>query len=219
MPPLSSEPLAELLAAIPVLTGRPATKVHREGFQRYLDVFLRWNQVYRMTALESPLEIVRGLFLDSLLFFKLLPARPITLLDIGAGSGIPGLPLRLVDDRISLTVIEAKRKRVSFLLAACRELALPDVRILEGRAEELLERQPTLAGSFDAVAARAVGGEAVIRSVGARYVRPGGTIVITGSPRSVAEPPFEIVRIPAPGTRVTRVFLKGIKAGTVPRGT
>ena len=76
-----------------------------------------------MTALESPAEIVRGLFLDSLLFLRLLPARPISLVDIGAGSGIPGLPLRLVDDRITLTLVESKRKRISFLLAVCRELS------------------------------------------------------------------------------------------------
>jgi 16S rRNA (guanine527-N7)-methyltransferase len=172
-----------------------------------------------MTALESPAEIVRGLFLDSLLFLRLIPAGPITLLDIGAGSGTPGLPLRLVDDRIRLTLIESKRKRVSFLLAACRDLALSDVRVLEGRAEQLVEGEPALAESFDTVVARAVGGERVMASMGNRYVRPGGTIVIAGSPRSVAAPPFALVRVRAPGSRVDRVFLKATKESSVPRGT
>src|SRR5262249_51380693 len=98
MPRRPRDLLADLLDASPVLTRSPATPVHRELFQRYLDLFLKWNHVHRMTALESAEEIVRGLFLDSLLFFRLLPARPISLLDIGAGSGIPGLPLRIVDD-------------------------------------------------------------------------------------------------------------------------
>ena len=172
-----------------------------------------------MTALESPDEIVRGLFLDSLLFLRLIPTGPIKLLDIGAGSGIPGLPLRLVDDRFGLTLIESKRKRVSFLLAACRELELPDVRVLEGRAEDLVERDPALAESFDTVVARAVGAEAVMATLGSRYVRMGGAIAIAGSPRSTAEPPFTLVRIRVPGNRVDRVFLKATKESTVPRGT
>ena len=172
-----------------------------------------------MTALRSPSQIVRGLFLDSLLFMNLLPPRPIRLLDIGAGSGIPGLPLRLADDRISLTLIESKRKRVSFLLAACRELDLPDVRIGEGRAEELVERESDLADSFDAVVARAVGDESFLVAVGSRYVRSGGIIAIAGSPRVAAAPPFEVIRVQSPGTRGTRVFLRAPKQGTVPRGT
>jgi len=215
----SSDPLVELLAAIPALAGVPATAVHRARFQAYLDLFLRWNRVHRMTALESPAEIVRGLFLDSLLFLRLIPTGPIALLDIGAGSGIPGLPLRLVDDRIGLTLIESKRKRVSFLRTACRVLELPDVRVMEGRAEELVSRGSALAESFDAVVARAVGGEAVMAALGNRYVRPGGTIVIAGAPRSTAEPPFTLVRVRAPGSRADRVFLKATKESTVPRGT
>ena len=211
--------LADLLAAIPALTGFPATAIHRTRFQRYLDLFVKWNRVHRMTALESPAEIVRGLFLDSLLFLRLLPARPISLVDIGAGSGIPGLPLRLVDDRITLTLVESKRKRISFLLAVCRELALPDVRVLEGRAEDLIEQDPGLAEGFDAVVTRAVGGEASISAIGADYARPGGTILIAGSPRSAANHGFEVLQIEAPGGRASRVFFRRMKESTVPRGT
>ena len=172
-----------------------------------------------MTALESPADIVRGLFIDSLLFLPLLPSRPIRLVDIGAGSGIPGLPLKLVESRIELTLIESKRKRVSFLLAACRELEIPEVRVLEGRAEVLADQQPELEGGFDVAVARAVGGEAFIGSLARRYVRPGGTIAIAGSPSATPAAPFEAVRVPIPGARATRVFLKMTKESTVPRET
>ena len=219
MPRPASDILSSLLAAIPPMTGAPATAAHRDRFQRYLDLFLKWNRVHRMTALESPAEIVRGLFLDSLLFLRVLPARPMSLLDIGAGSGVPGLPLRLVDDGIALTLIESKRKRVSFLRAACRELVLPDVRVLEGRAEDLVETDPVLAESFDGVVARAVGGESLMAAIGGRYLRPGGAIVIAGSPQSLAGGGFEVVKVQAPGNQDARVFLKRTKESTVPRGT
>ncbi len=218
MPRADRDPLAPLLAAIPALTGSPVTEAQREGFRRYLDVFLRWNRVHRMTALSSPLEIVQGLFLDSLLFLPLLPARPMALLDIGAGSGIPGLPLRLVDDRICLTLIEARRKRVSFLRAVCRELRLEDVRVLEGRAEELIDHDPSLPDSFDAVVARAVGAP-LMDSVGTRYLRHGGTLVIAGGAQATTRPPLEAVRVEIPGTAATRIFLRAVKQSNVPRGT
>jgi 16S rRNA (guanine527-N7)-methyltransferase len=172
-----------------------------------------------MTALPTPADIVRGLFLDSLLFFRVLPARPISLLDIGAGSGVPGIPLRLADDRIALTLVESKRKRVSFLLAVCRELRLADVRILEGRAEHLIAENSDLAESFDAVVARAVGREGVIASIGDRYVRQDGAIIVAGSPRSTSGQGFEVLKVSVPGTGASRVFLRKTKESSVPRGT
>jgi len=209
----------ELLAAIRTLTGRPATAEHRQRFQLYLDVFLRWNRVHRMTALGSPAEIVRGLFLDSLLFLSVLPPRPIRVVDIGAGSGVPGLPLRLVDPGISLTLVEAKRKRVSFLLAACRELSLPDVSVVEGRAEDLAGADSDLAEGFDAVVARAVDSEKRLFPLALRYLRPGGAVILAGSPNSTGHGRMQVLKVSVPGSRRTRVFLRGLKESSVPRGT
>jgi 16S rRNA (guanine527-N7)-methyltransferase len=210
--------LADLLAAFPALTGRSATVEDRRQFQRYLDLFVRWNRVHRMTALRSPAEIVRGLFLDSLLFLRVLPLRPVKVADIGAGSGIPGLPIRLADSAVSLTLIEAKRKRISFLVTACRELSLSDVQVLEGRAERLIDEDPEIAGSFDAVVARAVGAERELLPLALRYLRPGGVVVLAGSPQT-AGGHMQVVKVPVPGTRNTRVFLRATKESSVPRGT
>lgn len=191
----------------------------RRRFQRYLDLFVQWNRVHRMTALASAREIVQGLFLDSLLFLRVLPPRPLKVVDIGAGSGIPGLPIRLADPTISLTLIEAKRKRVSFLLTACRELDLSDVKVLEGRAERLVEEAPEISGSFDAVVARAVGAEDDLLPVALRYLRPGGVVVLAGSPRKASSGQMQAIKVPIPGGHGSRVFLRAGKQSSVPRGT
>jgi 16S rRNA (guanine527-N7)-methyltransferase len=212
--------LRELLSAIPDLTGRPTTAEDRGRFQRYLDLFMRWNQVHRMTALDSPAEIVRGLFLDSLLFLRVLPTtRPIKVVDIGAGSGVPGLPMRIVDPEIALTLVEAKRKRASFLLAVGRELDLSSVKVIEGRAEALVQEDSTLAEGFDVVVARAVGPVSHLFPLAMRYLRPGGTVVLAGRPGAAKSPNFEVVKVSVPGQRTTRVFLRGVKRSNVPRGT
>jgi 16S rRNA (guanine527-N7)-methyltransferase len=199
--------------------GRPAAAEERRDFQQYLDIFLRWNRTYRMTALHSPGAIVHDLFLDSLLFLRVLPVGPIAVVDIGAGAGIPGLPMRLADARIRLTLIEARRKRVSFLRTVCRELGLIDVVVKEGRAEAIARAEPSLAGTFDAAVSRAVGPITALAPVAFEYLRPGGVLIVSGSPESRAVGQIKAVRVRIPGSRQTRVFLKATKGSNVPRGT
>ena len=141
-----------------VLSGRPIDARAREQFSRYLELLLLWNRAQNLTGFESPPEIVRGLFEDSLLFFPLLPHRPLRVVDIGAGAGIPGVPLRIIDERIEVTLIESKRKRVSFLKTLRRELGLEKrVVVEEGRAEALVSEVLRRDGAFDVAVARAVG--------------------------------------------------------------
>jgi len=209
----SPDPLDELMVALEALTARPAGRVDRERFRRYLDLFLRWNRTHRMTALDSAAAIVRDLFIDSLLFLPLLPSRPLRLVDIGAGAGIPGLPLRLADPDIAVTLVEARRKRVSFLLAAQRELGLDDVAMKEGRAESLLLAEPDLAGAFDVVVARSVGPAAELLPLALKYLKDGGLFVVTGPPSPLPQERLQIARVAVPGTRRSRVFLRAIKEG------
>jgi 16S rRNA (guanine527-N7)-methyltransferase len=206
----ASDPLDELLTAIEAI-AHPPTPEDRRRFQQYLDLFLRWNRTHRMTALESPSAVVRELFIDSLLFLPLLPAGPLAVVDIGAGAGIPGLPLRLADPRIALTLVEARRKRVSFLRAARRELGLEDVAIEEGRAEELVERKAELAAAFDVVVARAVGPARALLPIAYKYLKVGGILLVSGPPNPTREGGFEVARVRIPGGRGSRAFLRAIK--------
>ena len=207
----SADPLDELIVAIQTLAGRPATPGDRRQFQQYLDLFLRWNRTHRMTALDSASGVIHNLFIDSLLFLALLPPRPLSLLDIGAGAGIPGLPLRLADPGIAVTLVEARRKRVSFLLTVKRELKLDNVVVKEGRAEVLLEQEPDLACGFDVVVVRSVGPAAGLLPLARQYLKPGGLFVASGPPNPRLQPPLEIVRVGIPGTRKGRVFLTAVK--------
>lgn len=199
------------MVALQVLATRPAGPDDRQRFQRYLDLFLRWNRTHRMTALDSAAAVVQDLFIDSLLFLALLPPRPLALVDIGAGAGIPGLPLRLADPAIAVTLVEARRKRISFLLAAQRELDLGNVAVKEGRAEVVLEQEPDLAGAFDVVVARSVAPAEALLPLARRYLKAGGLFVASGPPNPLPQEPFKVVRVVIPGTRRSRVFLRAAK--------
>jgi 16S rRNA (guanine527-N7)-methyltransferase len=207
----AADPLAELLAAIPVVAGRAPTEDDRRRFARYLDLLLEWNRVHDLTGLAQPREIVRALFLDSLLFLPLLPPRPIRLVDIGSGAGIPGLPLRIVDPGIEVTLIEARRKRVSFLSTVRREVGLDGVEVLEGRVEDMATQRPDLEQIFDAATVRAIRLTADLVSASLRLLRPGGHLIASGRPAGSGHPspfPFsERVSVPSSISGQRREFL------------
>jgi len=206
------DPLDELFAAIKAILGRPASPETRRLFKQYLELFLRWNRVHRMTALDSPPAIVRDLFIDSLLFMKVMPLhRPVSIVDIGAGAGIPGLPLRLVDPTLTLTLVESKRKRVSFLLAVCREMSLGDVSVVEGRAEEVPAKQSPLSEAFDVAVSRAVGPIDHLLPVALPYLRPGGVLLVSGPPGGSQGHGVELEKIQVPGSKRFRSILRARK--------
>jgi 16S rRNA (guanine527-N7)-methyltransferase len=183
------------------LIGRAPNPVERTRFERYLRLLVKWNRTHRLTAIRSAERIVSDLFVDSLLFLSCLPPGRIRMADLGTGPGIPGVPLRIVRDDIALTLVESKRKRVSFLAALKRELELSDLPVLEGRAEDLVKARSELAGTFDVVVARAVG--ASILPIAVTYLRPGGLFLAGGPPDGAA-----VKGDPSGLRRQTKVFDK-----------
>jgi 16S rRNA (guanine527-N7)-methyltransferase len=161
-----------------------------------------------MTALDSPAAIVKELFVDSLLFLKLVPeARPLAIVDIGAGGGIPGLPMKLADPTLEVTLVEARRKRVSFLRTACRELGLDEGMVVEGRAEALVGQEPSLARAFDVAVSRAVSQIGKLAPTALPYLKPGGLLIVSAPPGSHPPAGIELIKCRVPGTRQERGFL------------
>ena len=171
--------LDELGRAIEVITGRaPATEVLTR-FAKYLNLLTTWNKTHHLTSYRTPHEVVRGLFIDSLLFLAVLPPRPVRVIDIGAGPGIPGIPLRLVDPGIRITLVESRRKPVSFLAALKRELMLDDVEVVHGRAGE---EESEFKGKYDCVLIRGVRLDETLRSAALGYLKAGGRLVCGAAP-------------------------------------
>jgi 16S rRNA (guanine527-N7)-methyltransferase len=178
----AADSLEHFFKAFPALVGRAATPAERNAFGRYANLLILWNRTHHLTALKTRADIGRGLFLDSLLFRAVLPRGSVRVLDIGAGAGIPGVPLRMVEPGLSLTLIESRRKPVSFLHALIRELALPDIAVHHGRAETVVTEVSELEGVFDIVLTRAVGLESRLLDTAMAYLRPGGRLIAAGPP-------------------------------------
>ena len=97
-------------------------------------------------------------------------------IDIGAGGGLPGIPLSIVCPELKVTLLEATEKKVRFLEHARAKLSLGNLEVLHGRAEDA-GRKPGYRESFDVATARALATLPVLLEYCAPLVRPGGTIL------------------------------------------
>ena len=128
--------------------GRPLTPHELDLFSRYLALLLRWQRSHRFIGSSDEMWIVEHLFLDSLLFLRLLPSTTRTLIDIGSGAGMPGVPIKIVRSDLEVTLVESRRRRASFLSAVVREPALGQGRVVADRIES---RLPEMEGRFNVV--------------------------------------------------------------------
>jgi len=158
---------------------------HTHLFARHAAELLKWNAVTNLTAITRPEDIARHHFLDSL-----APARLIApgseLLDVGSGGGFPGLPLHVVIDGLRTTLIDASRKKVSFLRHALRAMGLSGIGALHIRIEEIGRNSAALR-SYDVITSRAVSALAPLVRAAWPLLRPQGRVIALKGHVSAAE--------------------------------
>jgi 16S rRNA (guanine527-N7)-methyltransferase len=147
-----------------------------ESYLLYIEELKRWNARINLTALTEDLEIGVKHFLDSLTVAPYLHGAK-RVLDIGAGAGFPGLPLKILFPAIELLLLEASQKKVFFLRNTVRLLKLEGVEVVHGRAEAG-EMKKRYAGSFDLVLSRALADLPASLHLALPYVKGGGSIVL-----------------------------------------
>ena len=154
--------------------GLEALSLPTEGIPallRYWELLAEKNKVMNLTAITDPAEAARLHFLDSAALLALADFRGKTVVDVGTGAGFPGLPLKILEPSIRLTLLDAQRKRVDFLREVCEDLGLEDVECVHGRAEEFAQQRRE---SFDFAVSRAVAALPVLTELCLPLVKPGG---------------------------------------------
>jgi 16S rRNA (guanine527-N7)-methyltransferase len=98
---------------------------------------MRWNKKINLTAIRDPLEIAIKHVLDSIIPSGIIPGDKKKLLDIGSGGGFPGIPLKILMPSLSVTLIDASQKKISFLKQVIRSLKLKKIDAIHIRAQEM----------------------------------------------------------------------------------
>ena len=139
----------------------------------YLSLLQRWNKVYNLSALRDPAEMLTHHLLDCL---AVLPAlrrhaqgRPLRILDVGSGGGLPGVVLAIMEPAWSVTCVDAVAKKTSFVRQVAGDLGLPNLRAVHARVEAM----PATA-LFDLVVSRAFASLTDFTTWSRERLAPGG---------------------------------------------
>lgn len=141
----------------------------------FLEGLWSWNQRMNLTGIAEKREMLIKLLLDPLVALPYLPSSG-TVLDIGSGAGIPGLPIKIARPEFEVHLLESKAKKVSFLKDMIRKVGLKGIKAYRGRAEER-DALPTLFNVYDMVTARALAPLKKTIGICSPYIRPGGLLV------------------------------------------
>lgn len=193
--------LRRLDAGARAILGRRLSMIEAEKFAKYLYLLAKWQKMHRMVGSTDAQWVVDHLFLDSLLFLEVLPAGALRVLDLGAGAGLPGVPLKIVRPSMRLALLEARQRRVSFLRAVVRDLALTDTDVINARAEDVVAERR---GTFDAVVMRCAGPVDEVVPLAARFAAAGGLVVVAGPPDAGPVTAVDWIDVARPDQRGTR---------------
>lgn len=170
------DPWTLLRAGVAAL-GVPVDSGFEPRVRLYLAELARWNQVGRLTGYRDTVAQVLHLVLESLLFLPVLGVEASPLLDIGTGAGVPGLVLKLARPGWRVALVDANRRRTSFLRHALRCLELGDTPVYHARSEALAG-DPALRGAFATVTMRAVTAPPAAAGLARPFLAPGGRLVL-----------------------------------------
>ena len=144
------------------------------NFERYYNLLIKYNNKFNITAITEKKEVYIKHFIDSILSKK--EFNGYSLLDVGSGGGFPALPLKIVNENLTITMLEATEKKCEFLKEVINNLTLKNASVINGRAEELSLKKE-YREKYDIVTARAVARLNVLAEYCMPFVRIGGTFL------------------------------------------
>jgi 16S rRNA (guanine527-N7)-methyltransferase len=181
-----------------LLRGLAALQIEISAPERlldYLELLVKWNRVYNLTAVREPARMLTHHLLDSL---AILPwVRGPRVLDVGTGAGLPGLVLAMARPDWQLVLLDSNSKKTRFVTQAVVELGIGNAEVVTGRIEQY--RAPL----FDTVIARAFSSLAEVEALVRPLLATDGRLVMMKG----ARPDDEIADLPA-GLRVSVEVLR-----------
>ncbi|MBE9550071.1 MAG: 16S rRNA (guanine(527)-N(7))-methyltransferase RsmG [Proteobacteria bacterium] len=163
----------------------------------YIEQMEKWNKTYNLTAVRNSRDMVNRHLLDSL---ALLPwVTGDSLVDVGSGAGLPGVPLAIARENMAVTLLDSLGKRCRFLSHVKRKLGLNNVTVVESRAEDwVVDERPAL------ITARAVATLPVLLEQ-TRHLFSAGTVLLASKGRW---PQAELDSLPADFSLIESIKLE-----------
>jgi len=175
-----------------------------EQFYRYFSELSRWNARVNLVSRQEP-DWIRVHFLDSLASLSIgLVVKEGRMVDLGAGAGFPGVPLKLANPGLSLDLAEASGKKCVWLRHLLRILGLEESAVLEGRFERLLEEG--CGGAYDLAVSRAAARPGKMLEEARPFLRPGGKLLVSTTEDLTENGVGKVHRYTIPGSTASSVI-------------
>ena len=169
----------------------------------YLTLLQKWNKTYNLTAITDFEKMIAYHALDSLSVAPYITGN--TIVDVGSGAGLPGIPLAIYFPEKQFTLIDSVGKKTRFISQAVRELKLQNVHVIHGRAEAC----PTQQG-FDTMIARAVASIETLVSISKILLKSGGHLLMMKSDVLEVESlsdAYQVIPLTVPGIDAKRSLI------------
>jgi len=169
-------------------------------FSLYLQELRIWGKRMNLIRRASDREIILKDFLDSLTVLKRIP-QDASVVDLGSGAGFPGIPLKIARPDLTITLLEATRKKFFFLKNLLRVLDLGKIEVYWVEERAIRETQNFL-GKFDFVVSRAFGSLPKFTSAGISLLKRGGILLAMKGKRGREELEENLARLEKRGLRL-----------------
>ena len=154
--------------------------IQKDQFSKYMELLLDWNEKINLTAITEKDQIVLKHFIDSLTISDLID-NDSKVIDVGTGAGFPGIPLKIYNETLRITLVDSLNKRVNFLNEVIKELDLKNISAKHARAEEFA-RLNNQRECYDYAISRAVANLSTLVEYLLPFVRVGGKCICMKGP-------------------------------------
>lgn len=146
-----------------------------EKFFSYMNLLIEWNQKINLTTIIEPKEIIIKHFVDCGTILKYLKNGE-TIIDIGTGAGFPGIPVKILNENLNVTLVDSLNKRIIFLNEVCAALNLENIQLIHSRAEDLAKNKE-YREKFDKSVSRAVANLSTLSEYDLPFIKIGGQMI------------------------------------------
>lgn len=146
-----------------------------EKFFDYMNLLLEWNEKINLTAITEPEDIILKHFVDCATILKYIKDED-KIIDIGTGAGFPGIPLKILNEKLDITLMDSLNKRIIFLNEIINKLDLKNIVAIHARAEELA-RNKGYREKFDIATSRAVANLSTLSEYMLPFVKKNGMVI------------------------------------------
>lgn len=151
-------------------------------FIQYKDLMKEWNKKVNLTAITDDKEIVIKHFVDSIKAFEFENLNSaVKIIDVGTGAGLPGIPIKIINDNAKVVLLDSLQKRINFLNEVITTLELEGIKTVHGRAEDF-GTDLNYREKFDVAISRAVANMAVLSEFCLPFVKKNGYFVALKGP-------------------------------------